>query len=79
MQAATIAKDEDSTCNSNLDSNIDIKKVSTNEKSHDLTEIEKEILLEEPLKDKKFYEILIYWISMCNFHGGFNQIFFSPF
>ena len=35
--------------------------------------------MEEPLSDKKFYDQLVYWISMCNFHGGFNQIFFAPF
>ena len=35
--------------------------------------------MEEPISDKKFYNQLVYWISMCNFNGGFNQMFFAPF
>jgi len=63
----------------NSDSKEENSKKSETDKKTDLTEIEKELLMEEPLKDKTFYDILIYWISMCNFHGGFNQIFFAPF
>ena len=35
--------------------------------------------LEDPLYDSKLFYLLVYWISMCNFPGGFNQIYFSAF
>lgn len=40
---------------------------------------EKDIDIENSLIDTKTFYKLALWISMCNFPGGFNQIFFSAF